>query len=152
MVFDPLGYRFCCENNLLSFLKQSFVWDNGTEPSQPNRAWGAKIPGQSTVLRKVCKYPHGGPTRLSLPRQTLPGGGWRDWAGNEQGGSSAIELNSTIKETYLLASGLDREDNAIVKQTKYGSLFRYSPNTSKTLRSTVKGGESSVKLSWSEKN
>ena len=34
----PLGDRSCCENDLLSALKRSFVWDNGTVPSQPNRA------------------------------------------------------------------------------------------------------------------
>ena len=33
----PLGDRFCCENGL-SILKRTFVWDDGMEPSQPNRA------------------------------------------------------------------------------------------------------------------
>ena len=33
-----LGDRSCSENRILSVLKRSFVWDNGTVPSQPNRA------------------------------------------------------------------------------------------------------------------
>jgi len=39
----PLGDRFLCENDLLSVSKRSFVWDNGTAPSQPNRAQGTKL-------------------------------------------------------------------------------------------------------------
>ena len=34
---SPLGDRFCSKKGLLSFLKQSFIWDNGAEPSLLNR-------------------------------------------------------------------------------------------------------------------